>query len=231
MIWLVILIACASEPPGTPAPHPIEESPPPAPTPTPAPTPPVFWATSEPIPPEMREQMLGNGYREDCPVGLDELRLIRMTHWTFDGRVVEGQLIVAAQVVEPVREAFAAAFDERFPIERMEPVHAYGGDDDRSMAANNTSAFNCRPVAGTSQWSQHAYGTAIDVNPVQNPYVRGERVDPPAGREYVDRTRERPGMLEPGSALVRELHEHGWGWGGTWGGARKDWQHLSATGR
>ena len=111
----------------------------------------------------------------------------------------------------------------------MLPVERYGGDDHRSMAADNTSAFNCRFVAGTSRWSQHAYGRAIDLNPLENPYVDGSHVSPAAGMPFADRTRPRPGMVLAGGAVVRLFAAHGWGWGGSWSGAR-DYQHFSATG-
>jgi hypothetical protein len=106
-------------------------------------------------------------------------------------------------------------------------VSAYGGDDDRSMAADNTSAFNCRFVGGTTRWSMHAYGEAIDVNPVENPYVRGSAVSPPAGRAYLDRARERKGMAVANGVLVRAFAAVGWKWGASFG----DYQHFSTTGR
>jgi len=234
MSFILLLLACRADTdrPVEPAPAPAaaDEAPPAAPAEEPEPAPAAFRAVAEPLPADVREAMTGVSWREGCPVGLDDLRLLRITHHTFDGSVAEGRLIVAESAVEPLRRAFAAAFDERFPIERMEPVHLYGGDDDRSMAANNTSAFNCRPVAGTKTWSEHSWGTAIDVNPVQNPWVSGDRVEPPAGRPYADRADRRPGMLFADSALVRVLRDEGWGWGGAWSRV-KDYQHLSASGR
>jgi hypothetical protein len=99
------------------------------------------------------------------------------------------------------------------------------------MAANNTSAFNCRFVSGTARWSEHAYGRAIDINPVQNPYVSSSgRASPPAGAAYVDRSRRAPGMIHAGDAVVRAFAAVGWGWGGSWRGV-KDYQHFSASGR
>jgi hypothetical protein len=121
-------------------------------------------------------------------------------------------------------------YDARFQINRLEPVDAYGGSDDRSMEANNSSAFNCRRVAGTTRWSEHAYGTAIDLNPVQNPYVRGDRVDPPAGEGWRNRDSKTPGMVTDDDAVVRAFQSQGWGWGGHWS-AGKDYQHFSASGR
>jgi hypothetical protein len=111
----------------------------------------------------------------------------------------------------------------------MRPVDAYGANDDRSMAADNTSGFNCRFVSGTRRWSMHAYGKAIDVNPVENPYVSGARVQPPAGRAYLDRSNVRPGMAVPGGILVRSLATVGWKWGGRWRGT-PDYQHFSTIG-
>lgn len=232
MSLILLWLACRADEPTVdepPPPDPALEAP--APEPEAAPTGPLpFRADVEPLSAEMRRAMTGVSWREGCPVSLDDLRLLRVTHWTFDGDTAEGRLVVAESAVEPLRAAFAAAYEERFPIERIEPIHLYGGDDDRSMAANNTSAFNCRPVAGTKSWSQHSYGTAVDVNPVQNPWVSGDRVEPPAGRPFADRSDRRPGMLFADSALVRTLREHGWGWGGTWSRVR-DYQHLSASGR
>ena len=113
----------------------------------------------------------------------------------------------------------------------MLPVSAFRGSDDASMAADNTAGFNCRRAVGSGRgsWSAHAYGLAIDVNPVENPYVLGARVLPPAGRGYVDRTRRRAGMVVEGGTVVRAFASVGWKWGGRWRGAR-DFQHFSATG-
>ena len=133
---------------------------------------------------------------------------------------------VARDVVTVFRRLYAA----RFPIRRLRKVDAYRGSDDASMAADNTSGFNCRFVSGTRRWSQHAYGEAIDVNPVENPYVQGARVSPPAGRKYLDRSRARPGMAVSGGLLVRAFAAVGWQWGGRWGGT-PDYQHFSTTGR
>ena len=123
---------------------------------------------------------------------------------------------------------FRALYEQRFPIRRMRLVDAYDGSDARSMAADNTSAFNCRKVTGGTTWSEHSYGRAVDLNPVQNPYVAGSTVAPPAGASYVDRSPLRKGMVTPG---VRSAFASiGWGWGGSWA-TKKDYQHFSATGR
>jgi hypothetical protein len=139
-------------------------------------------------------------------------------------------MVVHADAVEAVRQIFAWGYGARFPIERMRLIDDYGGDDDRSMAANNTSGFNCRHVGGTTTWSEHAYGRAIDVNPVQNPWVSGTRVEPPAGAAHLDRTRPDLGLIREGDPFIAGVDAAGWGWGGRWRSV-KDYQHISATGR
>jgi D-alanyl-D-alanine carboxypeptidase-like protein len=170
-------------------------------------------------------------YRRGCPVGPSLLRDVRLRYWGFDGSAHTGELVVNAAVTRPVVTVFARLYRARFPIRRMQPVDAFRGSDERSMAADNTSAFNCRYAVapGSRRWSVHAYGEAIDVNPVENPYLDGGRVRPPAGALFRDRARVRPGMAVAGGALVRAFAGVGWPWGGRW--ASPDYQHFSATGR
>ncbi len=173
---------------------------------------------------------LSKSWREGCPVGLEDLRLLELTHWNFDDRVTTGELVVHAEHAEDVVTAFAALFEQQFPIERMELVDLYEADDDLSMAANNTSAFNCREVAWKpGVWSNHAFGAAIDINPLVNPYVSGDTVLPPEGAAFVDRTQRAKGGLYAGEPAVEAFKAIGWGWGGDWSSA-KDWQHVSASG-
>ena len=156
--------------------------------------------------------------------------MIRSSHWGFDGRVHTGRLIVHRDVATDVVSVLRRLFTASFPIRRMVPVDAYGASDFRSIEADNTSAFNCRYVEGTTRWSEHAYGRAIDLNPIENPYVSGGRTSHLASRSYVDRTPCRRGMACPGNVVVRAFHAIGWGWGGDWTGI-KDYQHFSASGR
>ncbi|MEX2292625.1 MAG: M15 family metallopeptidase [Acidimicrobiales bacterium] len=173
---------------------------------------------------------LGASWHEGCPVPPEELRALDLSIWNFDGAVRQGRLVVHAAYAERIVAAFGAMFSERFPVERMTPIDAYDGDDQASMRANNTSGFNCRFVAGTSKWSEHAFGRAIDLNPLVNPYVKGSSVDPPEGAAYADRRRDDPGMIHGGDAAVRAFAAQGWKWGGYWSNG-KDYQHFSATGR
>jgi hypothetical protein len=170
---------------------------------------------------------LRRSYRVGCPVGPKQLRTVRVSYWDFAGRPQEGRIVVAARRAPGIVGVFRTLWDARFPIRRLEPVSRYGGSDQRSMAADNTSGFNCRFVGGTSRWSLHASGEAIDVNPVENPYVQGSRVSPPAGRAYLDRSRYRAGMAVTGGVLVRAFAAAGWRWGASFG----DYQHFSTTGR
>jgi D-alanyl-D-alanine carboxypeptidase len=174
---------------------------------------------------------LGPSYRPGCPVGPAALRLLRVSYWGFDGRSHRGSLVVNAAVVTSVTRVFARLYADRFPVHRMEPVAAYGGNDNRSMAADNTSAFNCRyaVATGPKRWSVHAYGEAIDVDPLENPYLEAGTVYPPAGRRYLDRSDVRPGMAVPGGELIAAFAAVGWRWGGRWSGS-PDYQHFSATG-
>jgi len=169
-------------------------------------------------------------WRPGCPVGLEDLRLVTVSHWGFDGRPQVGELVVHVRSADALVRVFERLFLARFPIERMRLVDEYGADDDRSMAANNTSAFNCRSATGSTRWSEHAYGSAVDVNPVQNPYVTRSGVSPPAGAAYTARNAATPGLITRDGPVVAAFAAIGWGWGGSWSSG-KDYQHFSASGR
>lgn len=173
---------------------------------------------------------IGSSWRPGCPVAPSQLRTVVATHWDNAGKVRTGRLVVAADVAKDVAAILEDLYRERFPIQRMVPVAEYGSDDDASMAANNTSAFNCRAVTGGSSFSEHSYGRAIDINPLVNPYVSGSTVLPSAGAPYVDRSRDAAGMIHAGDEVVRAFAARGWSWGGTWR-SPKDYQHFSTTGR
>jgi hypothetical protein len=193
---------------------------------------PGFEASSEPIRGQVRERIEGSSWRPGCPVGLGKLRLVRVTHRGFDGDVHRGRLVVHRRYDEEIVAVMRRLFRIGFPIRRVELIDRYGADDRRSMRADNTSAFNCRVVAGTNRWSMHAYGKAIDINPVENPYVSGAHVSPPAGEPYADRSRDAKGMIHAGDEVVEAFRERaGWRWAGAWAGGTRDYQHFSANGR
>ena len=183
------------------------------------------------LPRSLREAMTGVSWKPGCPVPLSDLRLVRARHWGFDGTVRTGRLVVHRDVAKDVLAVLRRLYAARFPIRRMVPVDAYGASDFRSIEADNTSAFNCRFVDGTSGWSEHAYGRAIDLNPIENPYVTSRgTTSHPASRAYLRRSPYRPGMAVEGGVVVRAFAAVGWRWGGRWSGAR-DYQHFSASGR
>jgi hypothetical protein len=194
---------------------------------------PTFIFSARRLGPSTRRRVSGSSWHPGCPVALDDLRLLRIGYWGFDRRPHVGQMIVAASAVAPVRRAFAALFGARFPIRRMRLVDDYGASDYASIEADNTSAFNCRLATGSSRFSEHAYGRAVDVNPIENPYVYPEgRTVHAASRPYLDRSRHRPGMAYRGGVLVRAFAAAGWSWGGVWRPpSGTDYQHFSATGR
>ena len=176
------------------------------------------------------DRMKGRSWHRGCPVAISQLRLLRVRHWNFKGEVERGRLIVHEDSDRAILRVMKGLFSDRFPIRRMEVIDAYGGDDHKSMDADNTSAFNCRFVAGTERWSEHAFGRALDLNPIENPYVTPSgHVSPPAGRPYADRSRNAKGMVHRGDSTVRAFKRAGWKWGGDWSGT-KDFQHFSATG-
>jgi hypothetical protein len=168
-------------------------------------------------------------------VPLSGLRVLTASHWGLDGRVHTGQLVVNADAAVPLRTVLRQLYELRFPIRHMRLVDACGPRLSRPADGDVTAAFECReavpsPCTGgrrTGTWSQHAYGRAIDVNPVENPYVGCGMTRDPKARSYMDRSRLRRGMVTP--AVVRAFHSVGWGWGGYWSDS-KDYMHFSANG-
>jgi hypothetical protein len=155
---------------------------------------------------------------------------VTLTYYNFDGVVESGELIVHEESVPAIESAFAAAFEAQFPIERMRLVDEYGGSDFESIEANNTSAFNCRLKTGSdSEWSEHAYGKAIDINPIQNPYVgRSGNTSHDQSEPFVERS-DRAGELTGTDPISVAFENAGWSWGGYWESI-KDYQHFSASG-
>jgi poly-gamma-glutamate synthesis protein (capsule biosynthesis protein) len=190
-------------------------------------TSPVFRADIAHLPERMRAAMTGTSWQDDveCP-RFESLCSIAMTHYDFDGEVIEGHLVVARDIADDAVAIFRDLFAASFPIGRMVPISHYGGDDLASMDDNNCSAFNFRRIDGTSKLSQHSFGTAIDINPVQNPWVRKGVVLPPAGEGFLDRSADTPGMIVRPGPVTDAFDARGWTWGGDWEDT-KDFHHFS----
>jgi hypothetical protein len=192
-----------------------------------------FTFSASGLGPNTRRRVTGVSWRPGCPVPLDDLRLLRIGYRGFDGRDHLGTMIVAAASVPAMRQAFATLFRARFPIRRMRLVDDYDASDFASIEADNTSAFNCRPATGSTRFSEHAYGRAVDINPIENPYVYpGGTTVHAASRPFLDRSKHRRGMAFRGGVLVRAFAQVGWKWGGNWRPpSATDYQHFSSTGR
>lgn len=191
---------------------------------------PAYQSEMSALSDELQAKMIGKSWMEGCPVSLADLSLVRVLHWNDNGGVQWGEIIVANQEADNITEAFRVLYANAFPLRSIKPMYHYNGRDDASMAENNSSAFNCRKVKNSSRYSEHSYGTAIDINPLINPWVKGSRVDPPAGRDYVDRGQKLPGMITSDDIVVQTFAEKGWRWGGYWK-SLKDYQHFSTSGK
>ncbi|PAB59603.1 M15 family metallopeptidase [Anaeromicrobium sediminis] len=164
-------------------------------------------------------------WKPSAPVSLEELSYVKVTYWGFDDREHVGELIVHEKVAEEVVEIFEELYKGKFPIERIKLIDEYGANDDLSMEDNNTSSFCFRVVSGSKKLSKHSYGIAIDINPLQNPYVKGDKVSPKAGKEYLDRNNVRMGMIIKDDICYKAFKSKGWIWGGDWKTV-KDYQHF-----
>lgn len=182
--------------------------------------------TYTPLPEMVIGRIDGVSWKKEAPVGLDDLSYVKVLYWGFDDEEYVGELIVHRDVAKEVTEIFKELYDAKFPIEKIRLVDEYDANDDLSMDDNNTSAFCFREIAGQKgKLSKHSYGIAIDINPIQNPYVKGDKVSPIAGKEYTDRENIRKGMITKESVCYKAFKERGWTWGGEWN-TLKDYQHF-----
>lgn len=197
----------------------------------------TLWAeyrsSISPITPEIKKRMLkGNSWRKGCPVGLEDLRYLRIKHLNFNGEEQMGEMIVHKEVSEEVTEIFKALYKAGYPIKKMRLVSDYKGSDWQSIESDNTSAFNCRAATGSKTWSKHSYGKAIDINPIENPYIsRKGYISHKASKIYRNRVHQKStyadkAVLLKGDKAVQLFKKHGWEWGGDWSGV-KDYQHFS----
>ncbi len=196
----------------------------------------AFHSSIQPLPAPLRAELNGPYWHAGCPVPLSHLRLLTVTHWGFDDRAHTGQLVVNRNAAAPLARVFRRLYELHFPLRHMRVDDAYGPSASRPADGDVTEAFDCRQAVpspctggtGTGTWSEHAYGEAVDLNPVENPYVGCGMTRDPSSRRYLDRSRHLRGMVTP--AVVRAFRSIGWGWGGAWSGSTKDYMHFSATG-
>lgn len=185
-----------------------------------------FQASIRDIPQNLIPTMKRYTWRPECPVSLKNLAYVQLFFWGFDDQPHQGVLIVNKDVAQDVVQIFKRLYQIHFPIQSLNTMDQYQGDDARSMSANNTSAFNCRAMSGTKNIiSQHSYGRAIDINPLINPYINGRYFQPPNANAYLDRNQRVKGMITENSEIYRIFHQHGWSWGGKWQRFKDD-QHF-----
>jgi hypothetical protein len=193
--------------------------------------------TVQPLPRPVQAQLKAGGFwHEGCPVALSGLRLLTVRYQGFDGRAHTGQLVVNRTAARPLAGVFAELYRLRFPIRHLSLAAVYGPRRSRPRDGDLSGSFECRQAVpspctggrGTGSWSMHAYGLAVDLNPVENPYVGCGQSRDRAARSYRDRSRRRPGMV--GARVVRAFRAIGWGWGGSWSGNTKDYMHFSSSG-
>ncbi len=185
------------------------------------------------ITPEVKKRMIkGNSWRKGCPVGLNDLRYLSMSYLDFNGQSKEGELIVHKDVSVEVTKIFEALYEMDYPIKKMRLVSDYKANDWQSIEADNTSAFNCRNATGSKKWSKHSYGKAIDINPIENPYIsRSGRISHKESLQYKKRIHKKSTSADKAVLLKNDkatkiFKKYGWKWGGDWSGV-KDYQHFS----
>lgn len=206
--------------------------------PTPTPAAPTEWAPSTLAPTfqgtiaeltdKQKRWMTGETWHKGCPTALRQLRLLHVSSYDFNGNIVIGRVVVNSKVAQDIVDVFRSLYRDGFQIEQLDTRELYPPDK-RPDLSNPSVAFNCRKIAGSTSWSQHAYGLALDLNPIQNPWVKGSDVVPNAGKDYLDRTLGLPGMIVRGDSTVAAFTDIGWGWGGKWS-SLKDYMHFSLTG-
>jgi hypothetical protein len=198
-----------------------------------------FHASARPLSPAQAEAVISaHEWHHGCPVPLAGLRVLTVSYLGFDGRTHTGQLVVNRAAVAPLSQVFRRLVALRFPIRHMQFADTYGPIASRPADGDVTASFECRQASsspctgtantGTGSWSEHAYGEAVDLNPVENPYVGCGMTRDKNALSYLDRSRRRRGMVTP--AVVAAFRAAGWGWGGSWTGSTKDYMHFSATG-
>jgi len=191
-----------------------------------------YTANISHIPPHIKHKMLkGNSYHRGCPVGFEDLRYITLIYKNFKGKDKQGELIVHKDIAQSVVNIFKELYDIHYPIKQMSLVSDFGGNDWRSIEADNTSAFNCRNATGTNHFSKHAYGKAIDINPIENPYIsKTGHISHKASlkfrkRVHKNNTPQDKALIKKGDKALQIFEKYHFKWGGEWRYV-KDYQHF-----
>ena len=178
-----------------------------------------------PIPAEVEARMRGVTWPEGAEIALDDLRYLRLTYCDFEGRTRTGEMVCNKLIAEDLVEIFRALYQARYPIRSIRLADDFGGSDEASMEADNTSCFNYRLRPGQRILSKHALGLAVDINPLENPYVRYGKVQPAGAEPFADREKDFPHKIDPTDLCYRLFRERGFYWGGSWQ-KHKDYQHF-----
>ena len=184
---------------------------------------PIF--TSDKIPETMAKEMTGLSWQPNDNIQISDLRLITVTLWGFDDKPHTGEMIVHKTVTKELLDIFKELYKKKYPIEKMNRIDKYNADDNLSMVDNNSSAFCYRVMTGSNKISKHSYGVAIDINPLQNPYIKGRYIAPIEGMSYANRENKRKGMIYKDDDCYKAFTKRGWIWGGEWESV-KDYQHF-----
>jgi hypothetical protein len=188
----------------------------------------AFHGSARPLPASFQAQLVSaHLWHSGCPVALSQLRLLTVSYRGFDGRTHTGRIVVNAAAVTPLLTVFRRLYELHFPIRQMQPLDP-NGDDTASFECRDAAPSPCPGTPPTFHWSEHAYGEAVDVNPVENPYTGCGATNDRASVPYLNRSVLRPGMVTP--AVVAAFASVGWGWGGSWTGATQDYMHFSVNG-
>lgn len=180
---------------------------------------------AEEIPEHILGRIMGKSYKPDSRIKLTDLSYLTVTYKDFNGETQTGEMICKKTLAKELLEIFYELFEKEYPIEKIRLVDEYDADDDRAMADNNSSCFNYRVIADTNVISLHGQGRAVDINPLYNPYIVGEKIMPPNGAPYADRTADFPYKIDENDICLKTFKAHGWLWGGDWDNT-KDYQHF-----
>ena len=185
-----------------------------------------YLFTSQPIPTRVKARMIGKSMPDDATVSFNELQYLKLPYYDFDGSIQQGEMVCNKAIAHDLLEIFMTLFEAKYPICSIRLIDDFNADDETSMRANNTSCFCYRTIAGSKRLSFHALGLAVDINPLQNPYVDGSIIQPATAVEYANRNKDFPHKIDANDLCTRTFVTHGFIWAGSWPTVAKDYQHF-----